>query len=98
MYKLHVERNLRKMNKGRDKRLIKLRDQKLIERYYYWTEVKRRRFDDAILILSESEFFISQQRVLYIIRQNNSLLNKMIYDNKNQNQLSLFETTKVNAL
>lgn len=98
MYKLHVERNLRKMKKGRDKRLIKLRDQKLIERYYYWTEVKRRRFDDAILILSESEFFISQQRVLYIIRQNNSLLNKMINDNKNQNQLSLFETTKVNAL
>ena len=35
------------MGKGRDKELIKLRDEALCRRYYYWTEVQRLRFDDA---------------------------------------------------
>ncbi|MCI7614778.1 MAG: hypothetical protein MSS61_05435 [Bacteroidales bacterium] len=54
--------------KGRDKQLLSLRDRKLYERYYYWTEVRRLRFDDALRILSEREFFISEGRIIYIIR------------------------------
>ena len=38
------------MSKGRNKRLISLRDETLIRRYYYWTEIERRRFDDALKI------------------------------------------------
>ncbi len=45
------------MGKGRDKALIAARDQRVFERYYYWTEVKRLRFDDAVKKLSEEEFF-----------------------------------------
>ncbi len=56
--------------KGRDRRLISLRDEKLIRRYYYWTEVERLRFDDALKVLSEQEFFISQDRIMAIIREN----------------------------
>lgn len=33
------------MGKGRDKELIKLRDEALCRRYYYWTEIQRLRFD-----------------------------------------------------
>lgn len=57
------------MSKGRDKSLISARDRKLFERYYYWTEVKRLRFDDALKKLSSEEFFISEGRVMQIIRR-----------------------------
>ena len=57
------------MSKGRDKDLIRLRDEALCRRYYYWTEVQRLRFDDALKVLSEREFFISEERILSIIRR-----------------------------
>ena len=57
------------MGKGRDKELIKLRDAALCRRYYYWTEVQRLRFDDALRVLSEREFFISEERIMAIIRR-----------------------------
>ncbi|RHO65702.1 transposase [Parabacteroides sp. AF48-14] len=58
------------MPKGRSKNLISLRDEKLIRRYYYWTEIQRRRFDDALAILSQEEFFLSEARIMAIIRKN----------------------------
>ena len=48
--------------------MIKKRNEALVGRYYYWTEVQRLRFDDALRILSEREFFISEQRIMAIIR------------------------------
>lgn len=47
-----------------------MRDETLIRRYYYWTEVQRRRFDDVLTILSTKEFFISEARIMAIIRKN----------------------------
>lgn len=58
------------MKKGRNSELIQKRDLKLLQRYYYWTEVKRLRFDDALRILSEEEFFISIDRIMAIVRNN----------------------------
>lgn len=57
------------MSRGRNKELIDRRNEALCRRYYYWTEVQRLRFDDALRILSEQEFFLSQERVLALIRQ-----------------------------
>lgn len=57
------------MGKGRDKELIELRDETLCRRYYYWTEERRLRFDDALTILSKQEFFISEERIMSIIRR-----------------------------
>ena len=54
--------------KGRDRKLIELRDAALCRRYYYWTEKQRLRFDDALKILSRKEFFISEERIMSIIR------------------------------
>lgn len=62
-------RNFAVMRKGRDKTLINERDRKLFERYYYWTEVRRLRFDDTIQKLSSEEFFLSEQRIIQIIRR-----------------------------
>lgn len=57
------------MSKGRNKKLIRLRDEALCRRYYYWTEEQRLRFDDALRILSEREFFISEERIMAITRR-----------------------------
>ena len=54
--------------KGRSKKLISKRDESICRRYHYWTEEKRLRFDDALKILSEDEFFISEQRIIAVIR------------------------------
>lgn len=56
------------MSKGRDKSLISARDRRIYERYYYWTEVQRLRFDDTIRKLSSEEFYLSESRILAIIR------------------------------
>lgn len=58
------------MRKGRSDELIKRHDEALVERFIYWTETARLRFDDTIKVLSENEFFISEQRVLQILRKN----------------------------
>lgn len=55
--------------RGRSKELIEKRDEALCRRYYYWTEVQRLRFDDALKVLSEQEFFLSEQRIMTIIRR-----------------------------
>ena len=57
------------MKKGRNSNLIALRDEALCRRYYYWTEVQRLRFDDALRLLSTQEFFISEERIMAIIRK-----------------------------
>lgn len=56
------------MSYGRSKELIAKRDEALCRRYYFWTEVQRLRFDDALKVLSEKEFFISEARIMAIIR------------------------------
>lgn len=56
--------------KGRNSKLIQLRDEKLVRRWHYWTEVERLRFDDALKQLSNCEFFISEERIMSIIRKN----------------------------
>lgn len=53
----------------RNTQMLEKRNQKLLDRYIYWTEERRVRFDDAIRILSEEEFFISEETVMDIIRK-----------------------------
>ncbi len=56
------------MGKGRDKYLVRLRDEALCRRYYELTEKQRLRFDDALKVLSKHEFFLSEERIMAIIR------------------------------
>ncbi len=49
--------------------LVEARDMKMFERYFYWTEVRRLRFDDTITKLSKEEFFISEGRIMQIVRR-----------------------------
>lgn len=56
------------MAQGRDKQLIRERNEALCRRYYYWTEAQSVRFDRALKILSK-EFFLSEERIMAIIRE-----------------------------
>ena len=65
------------MARGRDSELIALRDEKLLRRYYYWTEIRRLRFDDTFRLLSSQEFFISEERIRTIINRNYDRLKRI---------------------
>lgn len=40
---------------------IAKRNRLLTARYYYWTELERRRFDDVLKILADNEFFVEDR-------------------------------------
>lgn len=89
--------------KGRSRDLIALRDEMLCRRYYYWTEVQRLRFDDALHILSKKEFFLSEERIMQIIRKRSSEIKdiavrpvpKVRMPRLTAQQLELFKSEKV---
>lgn len=54
--------------KGRNVDLIKKRDDKLYERFLYHYDVCKIRLDEVLRILSEEEFFLSEQRIWTIIK------------------------------
>ena len=58
------------MPRGRNKELLSRRDEKLLQRYYELTEVQNLRFDRALTLLCKDEFFISEARIMAIIREN----------------------------
>jgi hypothetical protein len=64
--------------KGRSSVLITKRDRALIARYYFWTEIKRRRYDDTLAILQNQEFFISERRIENIIRESGEYLDLLL--------------------
>ena len=48
---------------------LRVRDRVLVARYYYWTEIERRRFDDVLKILAEREFFLDERSINVILVQ-----------------------------
>ena len=58
------------MSRGRNKECIERRNARLVERWLYWTEDQRRRFDDALAIHSKEEFFLSESRIMKLLRDN----------------------------
>ena len=54
---------------------IERRNRVMVARYYYWTEIRRRRFDDVMRILSEEEFFVEERTI------SNALLDFDVYLN-----------------
>lgn len=83
-----------RMAHGRNKDLMSSRDQRMFERYYYWTEIRRLRMDDTIKKLSEEEFFVSESRVMQIVRK--MIQNGATVDGK-QIERPLFTGFKVGA-
>jgi hypothetical protein len=88
------------MQKGRNPRLIVLRNQYLIKRFYLLHEIERLRRDDCINILSEKEVFLDPDRIEDLLRQNYPLLKEIKRRKPTAKQLDgfLFEYVQPEAL
>lgn len=72
---------------SRRERLIYRRNKRLVARYYYWSEIKRVRFDDVLELLQEEEFFIKERNIMNILNETNSYLDTLIKGKVTQKQL-----------
>ena len=72
---------------SRRSRLIERRNRCLIARFYYWTEIKRLRFDDVLNVLQEEEFFIKDRNIMNIINSSNDYLNNLINNSATPREL-----------
>lgn len=54
------------------------RNRLLVLRYYYWTEIRRMRFDDVVRILSDKEFFIDERTIQQVIMQNANVYKSLL--------------------
>lgn len=59
----------KKRTGGRDQKLLAARNAKILERFIYWTEEQRLRSDDAITILANQEFFLTEQTILKVLNE-----------------------------
>ncbi|MDQ1770983.1 hypothetical protein GQR60_07375 [Labilibaculum sp. A4] len=83
---LECEREFIKKETRRS-RLIERRNRCLIARYYYWSEIRRLRFDDVLDILQEEEFFIKDRNIMNIINTSNSYLDGLLKNATSPKQL-----------
>lgn len=58
-----------KIKRGRNQTLLLRRNLKILERFIYWTEEQRLRSDDAIKILAENEFFLTEQTIMSVLNK-----------------------------
>lgn len=54
------------------------RNRIMTARYYYWTEIKRRRFDDVLKILADREFFIEERTVSNVLVETQDYFNSLL--------------------
>lgn len=76
--------------RGRNRELIRLRNDALCRRFVYWSEIKRLRMDDVLMKLSREEFFIDEKRILHIIRENADRINHFRNEGSTK-QLRMFD-------
>lgn len=56
---------------------INKRNRLVAARYYYWTEIQRRRFDDVLHILSDEEFFVDSRTISNVLVEENDYLSEL---------------------
>lgn len=62
---------------SRRERLEK-RNRLMTARYYYWTEIKRRRFDDVLKILSDNEFFVEERTISNTLTEQDEFYHELV--------------------
>ena len=56
---------------------IATRNRVMVARYYYWTELRRRRFDDVMHILSLEEFFVEDRTICNVLSREGDYLSSL---------------------
>lgn len=63
------------------------RNEIMTARYYYWTEIKRRRFDDVLKILADREFFIDERTVSNVLVETQGQFNGLVREEADSRRL-----------
>ena len=66
---------------------IAKRNRVLTARYYYWTELERRRFDDVLKILADNEFFVEDRTISNALVAEDEFYNTLIRQRTTKRQL-----------
>lgn len=66
---------------------VNARNKVLTARYYYWTELQRRRNDDVMAILADREFFVEEQTIARALLAENDFLVKLCREKTTRKQL-----------
>lgn len=66
---------------------IKVRNRVLTARYYYWTELQRRRFDDVLRILADREFFVEERTITNALLACDDFLTELCVEKTSRKQL-----------
>ena len=82
------------MKKGRSERLIAKRDEKLLLMYHLMTNDIGCRFDYAFEYLSEEELFISEERIVTIVRENHERLDELSKQSLSKKEKKLLKYLK----
>lgn len=72
--------------KGRDVQLMKIRNTCICYRYYYYSKIKRLRYDDVMMLLS-AEFFYSQRTIINMLAVEESQLREIFKEKKEVKEL-----------
>ncbi len=65
--------------------LVKVRDKRLVEKFYELHDVKRRRMDDVLTELSEKHFFLDKNYIytrLFYCKENNEYYSQLLSNKK----------------
>ncbi len=63
------------------------RNRLMTARYYYWTELHRRRFDDTLRILADREFFIEERTIEKALLEQDDYYRELIDTKATKRQL-----------
>ena len=63
------------------------RNRLMTARYYYWTEIQRRRFDDTLRILADREFFIEERTIANALLEQDDYYRELIDTKTSRRQL-----------
>ncbi len=74
------------VNKTSRQKHVYRRNRELIARYYYWTEIRRRRFDDVMHILSD-EFHVEDRTISNALLDFSDYLEGLYKDKKDIREL-----------
>lgn len=66
---------------------INARNRVLTARYYYWTELQRRRFDDVLRILADREFFVEERTITNALLAQDEFLRELCAAKTTRKQL-----------
>lgn len=66
---------------------LKKRNRAVAARYYYWTELCRRREDDVRRLLCDNEFFVEERTIANAIAEQNDFLGELIRSRTSRRQL-----------